>query len=181
MTYHFFLSLALLFLRDEVGFSHNDVKGDNVMLRMCDGVGFGLPQPVFVDFGLSCPLRGNSRVNYDAKRLCRVLAEVARVSVVGEVTSGRGEREWVEWEAFKGVLEGEGLQEKPGDVVDAGFKGVWEWWRGVAEGRRERRTEGEVGFVGEVWGDAVQRARVLRDEDFVEAVGRVNWEEVEGV
>lgn len=167
LVYHVFLSLgaAVLFLRDEVGWAQDDIKPDNVLVRMYHGAPFALPQFVLIDFG-------------NAKRVVGKPKEVSNdcVDVMGLVRMMVRMAEWdtgVHWAAFRDMVFAERarIRECGEDrkLADERFRGLWERWEGVAKEGRKGVTVGEVEGIKEVFEKVAKRKGRVSDEDLIRA------------
>jgi serine/threonine protein kinase len=98
LVYHFFLSLgaAVLFLRDEVGWAQDDIKPDNILVRMYHGAQFALPRFVLIDFGNAKRVAENPK---DVSSDCMDVVGLVRMMVrMAEWDTGEN------WAAFRGML-----------------------------------------------------------------------------
>jgi serine/threonine protein kinase len=170
LVYHFFLSLgaAVLFLRDEVGWAQDDIKPDNILVRMYHGAPFALPQFVLIDFG-------------NAKRVAETQNDVSSdyMDVMGLVRMMVRMAEWdtgEHWAAFKEILFADKarIRESGEDrkLADERFRGLWERWEGVAKKGRKDVTVREVEGIREVFEKVAMKKGGVRDEDLI---GAARW------
>jgi serine/threonine protein kinase len=162
LVYHFFLSIgaAVLFLRDEVGWAQDDIKPDNILVRMYDGAPFKLPQFVLIDFGYAKRVVGNQK---EVSSDCMDVLSLVRMMVrMAEWETG------VHWAAFRDNMFAERarIRESGEDrkVADERFRGLWERWERVAEEGRKRVTVGQVEGIKEVFEKVAKRKGGVSDE-----------------
>lgn len=161
LVFHFFLSLvpALHFLRDELGYAHNDIKEDNVMCRLTPDSPFGLTEFVFIDMGVAVDINDAVDHSSDWKDLLRL---------VGNFVDKARDCEDDEWVQFRWMLDGEKNRTK--QQVNSDIDGMWSTWGTVAREKRDKMSGDEVGVARELFGRAAERKEGVTDEDLVKAM-----------
>lgn len=163
LVYHLFLSLvpALLFLRDELEATHNDVKAENVMVRYApETCAVGRPEFVFVDLGMAYGLKGVKNQSSDAKDL---------LGLVRQMADRAPKSDDFEWEGFKRMLDGETSGARSRFDVDEDLVGIFGKWKDVAEKRRDKPDIAEVEMAVELLERAGRKKGKVTDEDIVDA------------
>ncbi|KAJ4983757.1 hypothetical protein SVAN01_10735 [Stagonosporopsis vannaccii] len=161
LVYHFFLSLVptILFLRDEVHWAHNDVKGDNIMCRMYEGCPYNLPEFVVVDFGMAYEIAAFKNDSGDCKNVLNLVREFAEKA---------GQSADLQWQGFKRMLDGEKNRDRW--QVDDEMGKIWESWRDIAVEERRKRKVLDVDRVEKLFENVVQEKGKISDEMVVSAV-----------
>ncbi|OSS51590.1 hypothetical protein B5807_03176 [Epicoccum nigrum] len=168
LVYHFFLSLgaAVPFLRDELGWAQDDIKPDNILVRMYQGAPLALPQFVLIDFGNAKRIAENPN---DVSSDCIDVLGLVRMMVrTAEWKTGKG------WAAFKDMLFAERAKireiNEDRKQADREFRGLWEKWAKVARRGRRKVTAVDVECIREVFEKVAEEKGKLRDEDLIRAV-----------
>lgn len=165
LVYHFFLSLvpALIFLRDELEWTHNDIKWDNIMIRYDPETSpLSLPEFMFIDLGMSYSLKDTKNQSSDCKNLLGLVRQMAEKAEVSD------DQEWLN---FKRMLDVETSGARSKHYVDADFVKIWGKWKDVAEKVRSKRTVGEVDNIEEIFAKIAQKKGKVSDEDVLNAAG----------
>lgn len=163
LVYHFFLTLvpALIFLRDELEWTHNDIKCDNVMVRYnTDTSPLGLPEFVFIDLGMGYSLTNSKNQSSDAMRLLGLVKQMADRAV---------ESKDLDWEGFKNMLVGETSGARSKFDVDKYLVATLEKWKDVTEKGRNVRKVSETNMAVTIFETAAQRNGRVIDDDILDA------------
>lgn len=134
LVYHFFLSLvpALIFLRDEFEWTHNDIKWDNIMIRYHPETSpLSLPEFMLIDLGMSYSLKDAKNQPSDCKNLLGLVRQMAEKAKVSD------DQDWV---GFRRMLDVETSGARSKLDVDADFVKIWGRWKDMAEAVRSKRT-----------------------------------------
>jgi hypothetical protein len=163
LVYHFFLTLvpALIFLRDELEWTHNDVKWDNVMVRYNPETSpLGLPEFVFIDLGMAYSLKDSKNQSADAKNLLGLVKQMA------DRAEGSDDLDWV---GFKRMVDGETSGARSRFDIDKDLVAILGRWKDATEkGRREKKIS-ETNMAVAILEIAAQRKGRVTDDDILDA------------
>lgn len=160
-VYHFFLSMipAVLFLRDEVQWAHNDLKEDNIMCRTHPDAPFNMPEFVIVDFGMAYDISAVKNDSGDVKLMLEMAMEMAR-NAEDSVN--------IQWLDFKRRVSGE--KHRTRYQVDDEIGKIWEAWKGVAAEKRSQVTVAEKNKVKDLLEKAARKKGAVTNEMVINAV-----------
>ncbi|KAL1655458.1 hypothetical protein SLS61_001922 [Didymella pomorum] len=163
LVYHFFLTLvpALVFLRDELEWTHNDVKWEIVIVRYNPEISpLGLPESVFIDLGMAYSVKDAKNRSGDAKNLLGLVKQMA----------GRAEdSDDLDWVGFNRVLDGETSGARSGFDVDKDLVAILGRWKHAAEKARSERKVSETSMAPAILEMAAQRKGKVTDDDILDA------------
>ncbi|KAF3032151.1 hypothetical protein E8E11_002872 [Didymella keratinophila] len=163
LVYHFFLTLvpALIFLHDELEWTHNDVKWDNFMVRYNpDTSPLSLPEFVFIDLGMAYSLKESKNQSADAKSL---------LGLVKQMANRAEESDDLDWVGFKRMLDGEMSGARSSFDVDKDLVAILGRRKDVAEKGRSERKVSETNMALAILEIAAQRKGRVSDDDILDA------------
>lgn len=163
LAYLIFVSLvpSLMFLREQLRWTPNDIKGFNVLCKLTDENGLKLPECIFIDMGMAVNLSQQTDIS-DCVDLLQLVKDFADRTDLSTDT---------DWTAFKRMLDDNTEYALRVEIASALGK-IWETWKDVAEeGRRKGNAEDKIVLKG-LFGSAImqkERERVGRvtDEDLM--------------
>jgi hypothetical protein len=171
LAFHVFASLtpSLLFLREQLQWTPNDVKDFNVLCKFTSESPLGLPECVFIDMGMALEWDQQTDTS-DCVDLLQLVKDFADRTVMST------DKDWI---AFRGMLDDNAdycLRKKTASILG----NIWTTWKSVAEEGMRKRTEDDKVVLEDLLESVIAQKKKegigrVAEEDLIQAVDRHFW------